>query len=103
MDKDDEELEDLNYNINELMSKMKKYKLIIVMRDFNAKLRKTSVFVEFEMFANTKNFIVSNTWFKQLKRRFYTWKSPMDQPNSITRYKLTSSWLKKVSKIAVYL
>ncbi|XP_022184225.1 uncharacterized protein LOC111043552 [Nilaparvata lugens] len=38
-----------------------------------------------ELFASTHDLVVTNTWFKQPKRRLYTWKSPSDKPEKVIR------------------
>uniref|UniRef100_A0A8D8Y176 Craniofacial development protein 2 n=3 Tax=Cacopsylla melanoneura TaxID=428564 RepID=A0A8D8Y176_9HEMI len=99
-DKGDEEVLELYHSINEIMKKLKKEDVTIVMGDFNAKLGagKTSEFVgafglgerntrgdELEMFAETHQLAVMNTWFRLPPRRLYTWISPMDKPGRIVR------------------
>uniref|UniRef100_A0A8D9EQ38 Craniofacial development protein 2 n=1 Tax=Cacopsylla melanoneura TaxID=428564 RepID=A0A8D9EQ38_9HEMI len=99
-DKDDEEIFELYHSINEVLRKFKKEDVTIVMGDFNAKLGagKTSDNVgpfglgdrnqrgdELEIFAESHNLVVMNTWFRQPPRKLYTWKSPMDKPGKIVR------------------
>ncbi|XP_039291111.1 craniofacial development protein 2-like [Nilaparvata lugens] len=96
----DEEVEEFYNSINEIMRKLKKQDLTIVIGDFNAKLGsgRTSSSVgpfglgnrnargdSLETFAESNQLVVMNTWFKLHPRRLYTWKSPMDRPGRIVR------------------
>uniref|UniRef100_A0A8D8VHS4 Craniofacial development protein 2 n=2 Tax=Cacopsylla melanoneura TaxID=428564 RepID=A0A8D8VHS4_9HEMI len=99
-DKDDEEIFELYQSINEVLSKLKKEDITVVMGDFNAKLGagQTSEYIgpfglgernqrgdELEIFAETHDLVALNTWFKQPPRKLYTWRSPMDKPGKIVR------------------
>uniref|UniRef100_A0A8D9ASD9 Craniofacial development protein 2 n=1 Tax=Cacopsylla melanoneura TaxID=428564 RepID=A0A8D9ASD9_9HEMI len=99
-DRSDEELEEFYNSVNEVMKKLKKHEVTITMGDFNAKIGagRTSEFVgpfglgdrndrgdNLEIFAETHQSAIMNTWFKQPSRRLYTWKSPQDKPDKIVR------------------
>uniref|UniRef100_A0A8D9EV91 Craniofacial development protein 2 n=1 Tax=Cacopsylla melanoneura TaxID=428564 RepID=A0A8D9EV91_9HEMI len=99
-DKKDEEIYELYHSIDEVLKKLKKEDVTLVMGDFNAKLGagKTSDHVgpfglgernprgdELEIFAETHQLVVLNTWFRQPPRKLYTWKSPKDKPGEIVR------------------
>uniref|UniRef100_A0A8D8ZLR6 Craniofacial development protein 2 n=1 Tax=Cacopsylla melanoneura TaxID=428564 RepID=A0A8D8ZLR6_9HEMI len=99
-DATEEEIEDFYSSLNQVLKKLKKQDILIIMGDFNAKLGagKTSQSVgpfglgnrnprgdELETFAVTNQLAVMNTWFKLHPRRLYTWKSPMDKPGKIVR------------------
>lgn len=100
LDKPDELVEELYNTINNVMNKLKRNEINIVMGDFNSKVGegKTSDAVgpfglgernkrgdTLELFATTHDLILANTWFKQPKRRLYTWKSPSDKPEKVIR------------------
>uniref|UniRef100_A0A8D8XEP5 Craniofacial development protein 2 n=1 Tax=Cacopsylla melanoneura TaxID=428564 RepID=A0A8D8XEP5_9HEMI len=99
-DATEEEIEDFYSSLNQVLKKLKKQDILILMGDFNAKLGagKTSQSVgpfglgnrnprgdELETFAVTNQLAVMNTWFRLHPRRLYTWKSPMDKPGKIVR------------------
>lgn len=86
--KEENEIEEFYQNINEVINKLKKQNLTIVLGDFNAILRggKTSVIVEsfglgernnrgdrLEIFAETNTIAVHYTWFKLHPQILYTW------------------------------
>ncbi|KAI5724057.1 hypothetical protein M8J76_014882 [Diaphorina citri] len=100
LDKPDETVEEMYATINDIMSKLKKNEINILMGDFNSKVGegKTSDAVgpfglgernkrgdALELFASTHDMVITNTWFKQPKRRLYTWKSPQDKPDKVMR------------------
>ncbi|XP_008476273.1 craniofacial development protein 2-like [Diaphorina citri] len=100
LDKPDETVEEMYATINDIMSKLKKNEINIVMGDFNSKVGegKTSDAVgpfglgernkrgdALELFASTHDMVITNTWFKQPKRRLYTCKSPQDKPDKVMR------------------
>uniref|UniRef100_A0A8D8T8A4 Craniofacial development protein 2 n=1 Tax=Cacopsylla melanoneura TaxID=428564 RepID=A0A8D8T8A4_9HEMI len=96
----EEEVEELYNSINQVMKKLKKQDITIVMGDFNAKVgagRTSSAVGPFglgsrndrgdtlEIFAESNQLVIMNTWFKLHQRKLYTWKSPMDAPERIVR------------------
>ncbi|KAL1447016.1 hypothetical protein WDU94_015647 [Cyamophila willieti] len=96
----DEEVEELYNSINQVLRKLKKEDLTIIMGDFNSKLGegRTSTAVGpfglgnrndrgdmLEIFAESNKLVVMNTWFKLHPRKLYTWTSPKDAPGKIIR------------------
>src|SRR6478609_8502584 len=92
-DYEDEEVENLYDQLEEILGKQKGTDNVIVMGDINAVVGegKEDIVVEkFGLgkrndrgerlieFCNSQNPVITNTWFKQEKRRRYTWKSPGD-------------------------
>uniref|UniRef100_A0A8D8W5N2 Craniofacial development protein 2 n=2 Tax=Cacopsylla melanoneura TaxID=428564 RepID=A0A8D8W5N2_9HEMI len=99
-DKQEEEALQLYESVNQIISRIPKHELLIVMGDFNAKLGagyKTTYIGShglgerndrgdlLETFAESKELVVLNTFFKQPVRKLYTWKSPLDKPGRIVR------------------
>lgn len=99
-DKDEQEIEELYHSIKEVIKTLKKEEVLITMGDFNAKIGKgrTSEYVgpfglgerndrgdNLELFAETHQLVVMNTWFRQPPRRLYTWTSPKHRSDRIIR------------------
>lgn len=99
-DKPEDQVIEFYHSINEIIEKIPKHELLIVMGDFNAKLgagnRSQHIgehgLVErnergdlLETFAESSDLVVMNTFFKLPPRRLYTWKSPQDKPGRIVR------------------
>uniref|UniRef100_A0A8D9AHH9 Craniofacial development protein 2 n=1 Tax=Cacopsylla melanoneura TaxID=428564 RepID=A0A8D9AHH9_9HEMI len=100
LDKADDIVDEMYNTINEIMKKLKKNEINIVMGDFNSKVGEGSTSDAvgpfglgernkrgdtLELFASTHELVITNTWFKQPKRRLYTWKSPKDKAEKIIR------------------
>lgn len=99
-DKEEQEIQDLYNSINEILKKLRKEDVVIVMGDFNSKIGvgKTSDLVGpfglgernergdlLEIFAESHQLAVMNTWFRLPPRKLYTWISPKDRPGAIVR------------------
>ncbi|XP_023213563.1 craniofacial development protein 2-like [Centruroides sculpturatus] len=117
-DYDDEEVEEIYDQIEDVIENDKTKKCLIVMGDWNASVGEggDGKFVgKFGLgnrnergerlveFATKHQLIVGNTWFKQSKRRLYTWKMPGD----IGRYQIDyiliqSRFRNAVKKIQTY-
>uniref|UniRef100_A0A8D8WNS4 Craniofacial development protein 2 n=2 Tax=Cacopsylla melanoneura TaxID=428564 RepID=A0A8D8WNS4_9HEMI len=100
MDKDDEEVEEFYRDIAAAMRLTKSIDVTIVLGDFNAKVgegSQTEVMGCFGLgernergdrlllFCQENKMILTNTLYKQPKRRLYTWISPQDKPERIIR------------------
>src|SRR6476619_5928862 len=92
-DYEDEEVEKLCDQLEEIFGKQKGTDNVIVMGDFNAAIgegKEDRVVGKFRLrkrsdrgerlieFCKSQNLVITNTWYKQEKRRRYTWKSPGD-------------------------
>ena len=90
-DHTDEEIDEVYERLESLMNKTKNNEVNIVMGDWNAKVGKEcdgEMVGSFGLgkrnekgerlieFAKKKKLCIANTWFKQHKRRLFTWKSP---------------------------
>lgn len=90
-DKPEEQAEELYHSINQVMRKLRKEDVTIVMGDFNAKIGRgrTSEAVGpfglgeknergdlLEIFSETNKMAFMNTWFKLHPRQLYTWTAP---------------------------
>lgn len=99
-DKDEGEVEELYRNVAQILERLPKKEVNIIMGDFNAKLgagEKTELIGSFglgkrnergdmlEKFTDEHGLVVLNTQFKQPPRRLYTWRSPLDKPGRIVR------------------
>ena len=99
-EQDEEEVEYLYQKISELLKKLPKQELTVIMGDFNAKVGKGSTGnhigpyglgernergERLSIFASEENFVITNTFFQLPKRRLYTWKSPADTPKNNIR------------------
>uniref|UniRef100_A0A8D8W1T6 Craniofacial development protein 2 n=1 Tax=Cacopsylla melanoneura TaxID=428564 RepID=A0A8D8W1T6_9HEMI len=99
-DKVDEEAIELYQAINKITEKIPKHEVLIIMGDFNAKLGagiKTQYIGAhglgdrnergdlLEKFVEDSELVVTNTFFQLPPRRLYTWKSPQDKPEKVTR------------------
>jgi hypothetical protein len=96
---DDEEVEVMYDSIDEIIKKVKGTDYLIIMGDWNAVVgegkegkcvgdyglgKKNDRGERLIEFCKQQQMMVTNTWFKQEKRRRYTWKAPGD----LTRYQL---------------
>ncbi|XP_039276069.1 craniofacial development protein 2-like [Nilaparvata lugens] len=96
----DEEVKEFYNSINQIIEKLKRHDLTIVLGNFNAKLGEGRTWSsvgpfglgnrntrgdELENFAESNQLVVMNTWFELHPIRLYTWESPMDRPGRIVR------------------
>uniref|UniRef100_A0A8D8VTC7 Craniofacial development protein 2 n=1 Tax=Cacopsylla melanoneura TaxID=428564 RepID=A0A8D8VTC7_9HEMI len=99
-DSNEEEVEALYLSIQEIIKRLKKEEITIIMGDFNAKIGagRTSNYVGqwglgernergdmLENFAEINRMVLLNTQFQLHPRHLYTWKSPKDKPGKIVR------------------
>lgn len=92
-DHSDEEVEEFYSQIEDLIKKLPKHELLILMGDFNAKVGKgkegkhigpcglgvrNARGETLSMFASEHDLVIMNTFYKLPDRRLYTWKSPRD-------------------------
>lgn len=99
-DKSDAEVEDFYSTLEEAMKLTKKGEINMVIGDFNAKIGSGSendIVGQYGLgirntrgdrlvqFCAESDLLIANTFFKQHPRRLYTWKSPADNKDRITR------------------
>lgn len=96
----DDEIENFYSDVKTIIRTTKKHEINILMGDFNAKVGKEktlNVTGEFGLgkrnergnrliqFCQEEEYVISNTLYKLPERRLYTWKSPQDKADNVTR------------------